>query len=76
MENKEINYIDFDGVKYMVVDIIDNYVYTCNLDNKDDILVLEQKNIAGEVIFEEVENNVTAMQLFYEKHKNLVNNEN
>ena len=39
-----------------VVDIIDNYVYTCNLDDKEDILVLEQKNVDGEVIFEEVEN--------------------
>lgn len=76
MENKEINYIDFDGVKYMVVDIIDNYVYTCNLDNKEDILVLEQKNVGGEVIFEEVENNVYPMQIFYEKHKDLVTNEN
>lgn len=76
MENKEINYIDFDGVKYMVVDIIDNYVYTCNLDDKEDILVLEQKNVDGEVIFEEVENNVPAMNLFYEKHKKLINDEN
>ena len=74
MENKELEAITFNDIDYAILDEIDNFIYTVNVNNANDIKIFKTKIEEDNEILEELseEEQSVALVKFYEKHKDLV----
>ena len=74
MENKELEAVIFDDIDYAILDEIDNFIYTVNVNNANDIKIFKTKIEEDNEILEELseEEQSVALVKFYEKHKDLV----
>lgn len=74
MENKELEAVTFNDIDYAVLDEIDNFIYTVNINNANDIKIFKTKIEEDNEILEELseEEQSVALVKFYEKHKDLV----
>lgn len=74
MENKELEAVTFNNIDYAILDEIDNFIYTVNVNNANDIKILKTKIEEDNEILEELseEEQSVALVKFYEKHKDLV----
>ena len=74
MENKELEAVTFNDIDYAILDEIDNFIYTVNVNNANDIKIfktkIEEDNEKLEELSEEEQS--VALVKFYEKHKDLV----
>lgn len=75
MENKELEAVTFNDIDYAILDEIDNFIYTVNVNNANDIKIFKTKIEEDNEILEELseEEQSVALVKFYEKHKDLVN---
>ena len=75
MENKELEAVTFNNIDYAILDEIDNFIYTVNVNNANDIKIFKTKIEEDNEILEELleEEQSIALVKFYEKHKDLVN---
>lgn len=74
MENKELEAVTFNDIDYAILDEIDNFIYTVNVNNANDIKIFKTKIEENNEILEELseEEQSVALVKFYEKHKDLV----
>lgn len=74
MENKELEAVTFNNIDYAILDEIDNFIYTVNVNNANDIKIFKTKIEEDNEILEELleEEQSVALVKFYEKHKDLV----
>lgn len=74
MENKELEAVTFNNIDYAILDEIDNFIYTVNVNNASDIKIFKTKIEEDNEILEELseEEQSVALVKFYEKHKDLV----
>ena len=74
MENKELEVVTFNDIDYAILDEIDNFIYTVNVNNANDIKIFKTKIEEDNEILEELseEEQSVALVKFYEKHKDLV----
>ena len=74
MENKELEAVTFNNIDYAILDEIDNFIYTVNVNNANDIKIFKTKIEEDNEILEELseEEQCVALVKFYEKHKDLV----
>lgn len=74
MENKELEAVIFNDIDYAILDEIDNFIYTVNVNNANDIKIFKTKIEEDNEILEELseEEQSVALVKFYEKHKDLV----
>lgn len=74
MENKELEAVTFNDIDYAILDEIDNFIYTVNVNNANDIKIFKTKIEEDNEILEELseEEQSVALIKFYEKHKDLV----
>ena len=74
MENKELEAVTFNDIDYAILDEIDNFIYTVNVNNANDIKIFKTKIEEYNEILEEwsEEEQSIALVKFYEKHKDLV----
>ena len=75
MENKELEAVTFNNIDCAILDEIDNFIYTVNVNNANDIRIFKTKIEEDNEILEELleEEQSIALVKFYEKHKDLVN---
>ena len=74
MENKELEAVTFNNIDYAILDEIDNFIYTVNVNNANDIKIFKTKIEEDNEILEELseEEQSVALVKFYKKHKDLV----
>ena len=74
MENKELEAVTFNNIDYAILDEIDNFIYTVNVNNANDIKIFKTKIEEDNEILEELseEEQSVALVKFYEKHKDLL----
>ena len=74
MENKELEAVTFNDIDYAILDEIDNFIYTVNVNNANDIKIFKTKIEEDNEILEELseEEQSVALVKFYAKHKDLV----
>lgn len=74
MENKELEAVTFNNIDYAILDEIENFIYTVNVNNANDIKMFKTKIEEDNEILEELseEEQSIALVKFYEKHKDLV----
>lgn len=74
MENKELEAVTFNDIDYAILDEIDNFIYTVNVNNANNIKIFKTKIEEDNEILEELseEEQSVALVKFYEKHKDLV----
>lgn len=74
MENKELEAVTFNDIDYAILDEIDNFIYTVNVNNANDIKIFKTKIEEDSEVLEELseEEQSVALVKFYEKHKDLV----
>ena len=74
MENKELEAVTFNNIDYAILDEIDNFIYTVNVNNANYIKIFKTKIEEDNEILEELseEEQSVALVKFYEKHKDLV----
>ena len=74
MENKKLEAVTFNNIDYAILDEIDNFIYTVNVNNANDIKIFKTKIEEDNEILEELseEEQSVALVKFYEKHKDLV----
>ena len=74
MENKKLEAVTFNNIDYAILDEIDNFIYTVNVNNANDIKIFKTKIEEDNEILEELseEEQSIALVKFYEKHKDLV----
>lgn len=74
MENKELEAVTFNDIDYAILDEIDNFIYTVNVNNANDIKIFKTKIEEDNEILEELseEEQSVALVKFYEKNKDLV----
>lgn len=74
MENKELEAVTFNNIDYAILDEIENFIYTVNVNNANDIKIFKTKIEEDNEILEELseEEQSVALVKFYEKHKDLV----
>ena len=74
MDNKELEAVTFNNIDYAILDEIDNFIYTVNVNNANDIKIFKTKIEEDNEILEELseEEQSVALVKFYEKHKDLV----
>lgn len=74
MENKELKAVTFNDIDYAILDEIDNFIYTVNVNNANDIKIFKTKIEEDSEVLEELseEEQSVALVKFYEKHKDLV----
>ena len=78
MENKELEAVTFNNIDYAILDEIDNFIYTVNVNNANDIKIFKTKIEEDNEILEELSEELSeeeqsiALVKFYEKHKDLV----
>ena len=72
MENKELEVVTFNDIDYAIVDEIDDYMYTVNINDGNDIRMfkIDENNESLEELTKEEQS--VALVKFYEKHKDLV----
>lgn len=75
MKDVEVKTIDIEGEDYFLVDIIDKYYFWTNVDNSKDIVIFKEEgdNLISLNKNSEID---SALALFYEKHKDVVMEEN
>lgn len=73
MENKELEAVTFNDIDYAILDEIDNFIYTVNVNNANDIKIFKTKIEEDNEMLEELseEEQSVALVKFYEKHKDL-----
>ena len=71
MENKELEAVTFNDIDYAILDEIDNFIYTVNVNNANDIKIFKTKIEEDNEILEELSEEEQSVA-FYEKHKDLV----
>ena len=54
MENKELEAVTFNDIDYAILDEIDNFIYTVNVNNANDIKIFKTKIEDDIEILEEV----------------------
>ena len=66
--------VTFNDIDYAILDEIDNFIYTVNVNNANDIKIFKTKIEEDNEILEELseEEQSIALVKFYEKHKDLV----
>lgn len=74
MENKELEAVTFNNIDYAILDEIDNFIYTVNVNNANDIKIFKTKIEDGNEVLEELseEEQSVALVKFYEKNKDLI----
>ena len=74
MENKELEAVTFNDIDYAILDEIDNFIYTVNVNDANDIKIFKTKIEDANEVLEELteEEQSVALVKFYEKHKDLV----
>ncbi len=74
MENKELEAVTFNDIDYAILDEIDNFIYTVNVNNANDIKIFKTKIEDGNEVLEELseEEQSVALVKFYEKNKDLI----
>ena len=74
MENKKLEAVTFNDIDYAILDEIDNFIYTVNVNNANDIKIFKTKIEDGNEVLEELseEEQSVALVKFYEKHKDLI----
>lgn len=74
MENKELEAVTFNDIDYAILDEIDNFIYTVNVNNANDIKIFKTKIEDGNEVLEKLseEEQSVALVKFYEKHKDLI----
>ena len=74
MENKELEAVTFNNIDYAILDEIEKFIYTVNVNNANDIKIFKTKIEEDNEILEELseEEQSIALVKFYEKHKDLV----
>lgn len=74
MEDKKMEIITVKDIDYAILDEIDNFIYTVNVNNANDIKIFKTKIEEDNEILEELseEEQSVALVKFYEKHKDLV----
>ena len=74
MENKELEAVTFNDIDYAILDEIDNFIYTVNVNNENDIKIFKTKIEDGNEVLEELseEEQSVALVKFYEKNKDLI----
>ena len=72
MENKELEAVTFNDIDYAILDEIDDYMYTVNINDGNDIRMfkIDENNESLEELTKEEQS--VALVKFYEKHKDLV----
>ena len=72
MENKELEVVTFNDIDYAILDEIDDYMYTVNINDGNDIKMfkIDENNESLEELTKEEQS--VALVKFYEKHKDLV----
>lgn len=72
MENKELEIVTFNDIDYAILDEIDDYMYTVNINDGNDIRMfkIDENNESLEELTKEEQS--VALVKFYEKHKDLV----
>lgn len=72
MENKELEVVPFNDIDYAILDEIDDYMYTVNINDGNDIRMfkIDENNESLEELTKEEQS--VALVKFYEKHKDLV----
>ena len=54
MENKELEAVTFNDIDYAILDEIDNFIYTVNVNNANDIKIFKTKIEEDNEILEEL----------------------
>lgn len=74
MGNKELEAVTFNNIDYAILDEIEKFIYTVNVNNANDIKIFKTKIEEDNEILEELseEEQSVALVKFYEKHKDLV----
>lgn len=72
MENKKMEIITLKDIDYAILDEIDDYIYTVNVNDGNDVKIfkIDEDNESIEELNEEEQS--VALVKFYEKHKDLV----
>lgn len=74
MENKELEAVTFSNIDYAILDEIEDFMYTVNVSETNDIKIFRTKIEDGNEVLEELteEEQSVALVKFYEKHKDLI----
>ena len=72
MENKKMEIITIKDIDYAILDEIDDYIYTVNVNDGNDVKIfkIDEDNESIEELNEEEQS--VALVKFYEEHKDLV----
>lgn len=72
MEDKKMEIITVKDIDYAILDEIDNFIYTVNVNDGNDVKIfkIDEDNESIEELSEEEQS--VALVKFYEKHKDLV----
>lgn len=72
MEDKKMEIITIKDIDYAILDEIDDYIYTVNVNDGNDVKIfkIDEDNKSIEELNEEEQS--VALVKFYEKHKDLV----
>ena len=74
MNELEMMGVTFNYIDYAILDEIDNFIYTVNVNNANDIKIFKTKIEDGNEVLEELseEEQSVALVKFYEKNKDLI----
>jgi hypothetical protein len=74
MENKELEAVTFSNIDYAILDEIEDFMYTVNVNDTNDIKIFRTKIEDDNEVLEELteEEQSVALVKFYEKHKDLI----
>ena len=74
MENKELEEVTFSNIDYAILDEIEDFMYTVNVNDTNDIKIFRTKIEDDNEVLEELteEEQSVALVKFYEKHKDLI----
>ena len=74
MENKELEAVTFNDIDYAILDEIEDFIYTVNVNDANDIKIFKTKIEDDNEVLEELteEEQSVALVKFYEKHKDLI----
>lgn len=72
MENKELEVVTFNDIDYAILDEIDDYMYTVNINDGNDVKMFKIDESSESIKELTEEEQSVALVKFYEKHKDLV----
>ena len=72
MENKELEVVTFNDIDYAILDEIDDYIYTVNVNDGNDVKMFKIDESSESIKELTEEEQSVALVKFYEKHKDLV----